>query len=66
MKQPTIHLFERDYDWGVYKVIQVKWSDMGNLVHVEVDFGGGMWMTVNNVGEFVNIYGNLIGKLIFE
>ncbi len=71
MKQPKIHLIERysehpDRDWGINKVTQIKWSDMGKLVHVEVDFGGGMWMTVRNNGEFVNIHGNLIGKLIFE
>ena len=66
MKQPKIHIFERDHDWGIYKVTQVEWNAEGEIIYIKVEFASGMWMGIKNSGEFVNIHGNLIGKLIFE
>jgi hypothetical protein len=45
---------------------EFEWNTEGEIIYIKVDFAGGMRMAIKNSGEFVNIHGNLIGKLIFE
>lgn len=71
MKPLKIKIKEGNRDWGVFNILQVNWRTDGKIISVVVDWykDGILSLPMSDIkgsGVFVNIHGNLTGKIVHE